>query len=374
MASSDLPNDKKKAWTTVLTRSSYLAGVLILAYTLQRQKSKYPLIVLVTPTLDSSSVRALELEAKQNPLLIIHHVEMLYPVHNRREEDLIAARFADTWTKLRVFEMTEYETIVCLDADMAVFRNLDDIFDIELPGRDWLAANHACVCNLDGDHFAPSDWKPENCAYTPLSHPTALTKPTPVPKSADSTGKHTHRLLNSGMFVFHPSEAQWKSLLHELNTSDKCLTYDFPDQDFLDDFFRDRWFSIGWQYNALKTMRYWHESLWRDDEVRVLHYIVDKPWQRRIASDGVAGHLGRDGVTHRWWWGLWDAWVEERRVGQSGEELVGSGERVVAGVLDEEADAKQAKENMEKGLPIQVPAHPGIVEGAWRKESEKKMV
>ena len=52
---------------------------------------------------------------------------------------------------------------------------------------------------------------------------------------------------------------------------------------------------MGWQYNALKTMRYWHENLWRDGEVRALHYIVDKPWERRIASDGVAGHLGRDG-------------------------------------------------------------------------------
>jgi hypothetical protein len=33
-----------------------------------------------------------------------------------------------------------------------------------------------------------------------------------------------------------------------------------------------------------------------DGEVRNLHYIVDKPWSRRIGSDGIAGHLGKDGL------------------------------------------------------------------------------
>ena len=122
---------------------------------------------------------------------------------------------------------------------------------------------------------------------------------------------------------------------------------------------------MGWQYNALKTMRYWHENIWRDGEVRVLHYIVDKPWERRIASDGVAGHLGRDGITHGWWWDVWEEWRTKRA---TEEELLRIVDGLVARSLDAEAERRQCEENREKGFPLPVPPHPGMVEGAiWQK-------
>jgi hypothetical protein len=37
---------KKYAYTTLITRGSYLAGVIILAHTLRKQGSRYPLVVL----------------------------------------------------------------------------------------------------------------------------------------------------------------------------------------------------------------------------------------------------------------------------------------------------------------------------------------
>ena len=97
-----------------------------------------------------------------------------------------------------------------------------------------------------------------------------------------------------------------------------------------------------------------------------MHYIVDKPWERRIASDGVAGHLGRDGITHGWWWKVWEDW---RRSVAAGEEM-GSGEllsimdRLVAKSLDSKGDRKQCEENKGKVLPISVPEHPCQISGA----------
>ena len=346
-----MTSQHKVAWATLLTRSSYLPGVLILAYTLKKYKTAYPLIVLVTPSLPASCLRALELEAGYNPLLIVHPITPLLPPRDQ-PITLIAARFEDTWTKLRVFGLTSYTTIIFLDADIAIFRNMDDAFETQLPSTDWLAANHACVCNLDLDSWAPDDWKADNCAYTPVKHPLAMTSPTPVPHSSIN-GKQTHCLLNGGMFVFHPSETLWSSMLSHFNTSPNLSSYMFPDQDFLADFFRDRWMPIGWQFNALKTMRYWHENIWRDEEVRALHYIVDKPWAKRIASDGIAGHLGRDGVTHRWWWELWEEWRRGK-----GEELGEIVDQLVAVPLDEESDRLQVDENKKERFPIPVPPHP----------------
>lgn len=344
----------KSAWVTLLTRSSYLAGVIILAHTLQKHQTKYPLIVLITDTLPEECVAALESEGRRTHQLIVRKIDPLLPPG---DVTLIAARFEDTWTKLRVFELTSYDKITFLDADMMIRRNLDSLFDFSLPGPDWLAANHACVCNLDKDPWAPADWCPENCAYTPMRHPDALTHPTPVTKDS----RPTYHLLNSGLFTFHPSPTLWDNILHFFHTSPKLKTFLFPDQNFLDEFFSDKWTSLGWQYNALKTMRYWHPDMWRDSEVRVLHYIVDKPWQKRIASDGIAGHLGRDGVTHRWWWNEYAAWTKERE--DSGdEETLKAVREYVAKPLTKESDRLQVLENKDAGFPVPVPGKPGVLE------------
>lgn len=329
------------AYVTLITRASYLAGVVLLADTLRRHGSRHPLIVLYTPKLSADAVRALELEApRQN--MGLRKCEYLLPPGDAKIT-LIAQRFEDTWTKLRVFELcVDYDVVCYLDADMAVFRNMDTIFekiDRELPDG-WLGANHCCVCNRDKDPWAPADWRLENCAYTHVSHPGGLTQPTQPPNSDGNDDKdnlnpivdldegpsRTHRLLNGGMFVFRPTPKLRDSLLSVFRNNTALLsTFKFPDQDFLAHFFRGRWRALGWQYNALKTMRYWHEGFWRDDEVVCLHYIVDKPWACRVGEDGVAGYKGRDGVTHQWWWDAYERW-EEERLGGSNNSNPSSGE------------------------------------------------
>jgi len=132
------------------------------------------------------------------------------------------------------------EKLVFLDADMLVRRNMDELFGVELPGRNWIAANHACVCNLDHDSWAPEDWKKENCVYTGLNSESPST---PVPSIG---GKRTHALLNSGLFFFHPLQSQWEDMLKFLNKNEEVKTYLLSNQDFLADFFKGRWKSVGW--------------------------------------------------------------------------------------------------------------------------------
>ncbi|KAK6442439.1 hypothetical protein LTR95_001311 [Oleoguttula sp. CCFEE 5521] len=335
------------AYTTLITRASYLAGVIILASTLRKHGSKYPLLVLYPPSLAAPAIRALQLEApKLN--LILRECELLLPPSNVKTW-LIAERFTDTWTKLRVFEAIEYDAVCYLDADMAIFnKNMDSIFAhaADLPS-DWIAANHACVCNKERDGWAPEDWREENCAYTPLSHPTALTEPTKV--TAES--RPTYHLLNSGMFLYHPSQKLWDDMLHFFNTTPKLATFKFPDQDFLAEFFRNRWRSLGWQYNALKTMRYWHDAMWRDDEVACLHYIVDKPWAGRVGEDGRAGYRGNDGETHRWWWNAWEEWVEAKKMAGE-DEVLGLVAKYVAKAKGEE-DGEQDPDMLAIGAGVQ---------------------
>ena len=337
----------KRAWVTLLTRPSYLPGVVTLAYSLSAHATAYPLVVLTTPSLPQSCLRALELESTHNPLLTIQPIDPLVLPQDRKTT-LIAARFEDTWTKLRAFQMTSYETCVFLDADITIFKNMDEIFDVALPGDHWIGANHACVCNLDHDSWAPDEWKRENCPYTPLRHPVALKEATPVPVSA--VPPSTYALLNGGVFLYHPSETLWKTMHNHFLTSPDLSTFKFPDQDFLASVFCGRWRPLPWKYNALKTMKQWHPNIWRDEEVKGLHYIVDKPWEKRVASDGIGGHLGRDGETHAWWWNVWHEWRSQR-----GGELLSIIDELVANPMDKEADKRQCEENRNKGFPIPIP-------------------
>jgi inositol 3-alpha-galactosyltransferase len=80
-------------------------------------------------------------------------VDLLLPRAGQENRGSVAERFKDTFTKLRAFQVHKlgFTQAAFLDADMAVFRNPDKVFDVKLPGRNWLGANHICCYNLDKD-------------------------------------------------------------------------------------------------------------------------------------------------------------------------------------------------------------------------------
>ena len=310
----------KRCYVTLITSSQYVPGALILAYSLIKHKSAYPLLIQYTSSVGEECIETCEFEASRTSgRIIAQQVDYLLPPKDQENTGSVAERFKDTFTKLRAFQIYKQGyTMACfLDADTAIFNQSPDaVFDTDLPGPNWIGANHACVCNLDNDSWAPEEWWKGNCAYS------AITDPDGVAPQITEKSRPTYHLLNSGMFLFHPSKQLWEDLLGCFNTSESLKTYQFPDQDFLTDFFHLRWHPISWKYNALKTMRYWHPTMWSDQVVIVVHYIVDKPWDRQVNEDGVAGYLGRDGITHGWWWKLHDEWREKVSRSENGKDLV----------------------------------------------------
>ncbi|OAL51453.1 glycosyl transferase family protein [Pyrenochaeta sp. DS3sAY3a] len=326
----------KDAYVTLLTRPSYLAGAILLAYTLTKHSPSTPLIITYTPeTLCSSCIAALKAEAKHSNI-ILHPVEHLRLPDDGTDHGMVAERFIDTWTKLRVFDLhaldQKFERICWLDADMMVFSDPSPLIfnaenDAYLTGGEGkgnrLMAVHTCVCNLDGDAWAPDNWTPSNCAMSYVSSPDDVAH---VDHDSPTLGN-----FNSGTFLFRPSPAL-SAFVHthftQLGTA-ALRAMKFPDQDFLNAAFARSWAPLSWRTNALKTWRYWHPTFWADDRVAVLHYIVDKPWAARVSATGKAGYAGKDGETHGWWWAEYAAWVGEReRTGES--ELLAEVGRYVA--------------------------------------------
>lgn len=145
----NLKQQSPRAWLTVLTSSSYLPGVILLNHSLRKSNSAYPLIVCCTPSLPEGITGTLKEEGLE--------VRIINPIEPKNKVKVVADRFEETWSKLGVFGMEDLEKAVLLDGDMLIRRNMDELFDLDIP-EGWIAANHACVCNLDDAPWAPEDW------------------------------------------------------------------------------------------------------------------------------------------------------------------------------------------------------------------------
>ena len=145
-------------WTTLITNTAYLSGLLTLDHSLKKHGSKYPLIALYTDTFPEEGHRALD--TRKIPKKRVKY--LLPSVHKDFTND---PRFYDCWSKLTPFSLVEYERVVQLDSDMLVMKNMDELMNVDLDPADRdgsgsrvFAASHACVCNpLKKPHY-PKNW------------------------------------------------------------------------------------------------------------------------------------------------------------------------------------------------------------------------
>ncbi|KAI0304920.1 glycosyltransferase family 8 protein [Russula brevipes] len=251
---------RKAAYVTLLTKDSYLPGALTLEHSLNTAATHQG--CLTRRNIQFRETQPLQPEGGS---VVAEYDE----------------RFADTWSKLRVFELVEYDRVVMMDSDMIVMRNMDELMELDLP-TDWIAAAH----------------DPANCAYTPLVHPSGHSQPLPI----QPFSPRPHTLLNSGLVVLTPSTTLARSIVDFLRTSPLVPAFSFPDQDLLAEFFQGKWKPLPWVYNALKTLRAIHKNLWRDEEARVREGDVvddlkemDKWWWERF--DKLVGELEDDPET-----------------------------------------------------------------------------
>ncbi len=253
-----------KAWATLLTQLNYLVGVRTLRASLENSGSAYPLVVLVTDGIDAASRQQLIEDG-----CLLRDVEPLRPGSNLQDH-YANARFAEVWTKLAAWQLTEFERVVFLDADMLVTQNMDELFSLEL-GAGSIAACHACRCNPNRIASYPANWAPENCFYT---HCRGIAH-TSEPGMVDN-------YLNAGFLVLTPDLAVFADMVGQLAAVEDLARFPFAEQDFLNEYYRGRWLALPYIYNALKTLPFQHPSLWDGAAVKNIHYIIDKPWEQPL--------------------------------------------------------------------------------------------
>ena len=108
-------------YVCVLSTNDYIDGVLVLNQNLKALKSKYPLLCLINETISAENIKYLE----------YFNIEYKLVDNIKYETDYHVFNWKNTFDKLNVFALTEYEKIVYLDSDLLILENIDDLFNLK---------------------------------------------------------------------------------------------------------------------------------------------------------------------------------------------------------------------------------------------------
>ncbi|KAI1639773.1 nucleotide-diphospho-sugar transferase [Biscogniauxia mediterranea] len=236
----------KDCYCTLLLSDSYLPGALVLAHSLRDAGTRKELAVLITP--DTVSPQAIaELQTVYDHVI---HVERL---RNSRPDNLQLMNRTDlhsTFTKIHLWNQTQWRRIVYIDSDVVAYRAPDELFDLP----------HAFAA-------APDIGWPD--------------------------------LFNTGVMVLTPNVGDYYALCA---MAERNISFDGADQGLLNVHFRNNWHRISFAYNVTPSGHYQYVPAYRhfQSSINMVHFIgSDKPWfQGRYASFG-GGPF--DEMTGRWW-------------------------------------------------------------------------
>ncbi|ONI05028.1 hypothetical protein PRUPE_6G352300 [Prunus persica] len=173
-SSSSRRQTSTEAYVTLLYGDEFLLGVRVLGNSIRDTGSTKDMVALVSDGVSNYAMKLLEADG-----WIVEKISLLANPNQVRP-----SRFWGVYTKLKIFNMTNYKKVVYLDADTIVVKNIEDLFK----------------CS-------------KFCANL----------------------KHSER-LNSGVMVVEPSETVFNDMMRQVST---LPSYTGGDQGFLNSYYSD---------------------------------------------------------------------------------------------------------------------------------------
>lgn len=105
----------------------YLPGLLVSAYSIKRLGTKYDLVAMVTGDVSEKSIK--ELKKVFDKVKRVNYIKKRIRFNNKKQEVKYGKWMHLSYTKWNCLNLTEYEKIFFLDADVVVPQNIDSVFD-----------------------------------------------------------------------------------------------------------------------------------------------------------------------------------------------------------------------------------------------------
>jgi glycogenin glucosyltransferase len=221
----------KRAFFSALYTDNYLLGALLLGYTLKRHHSNINMfIITINDNISKESLCALQLEGWN----IVSVSNIAPPLQGTWPH------FVNQFTKLILWNMTEFNSIVYLDSDTLV---LDDISHLHALVEDPFRTGF--------DFAAAADiW----------------------------FGKFAYH-FNAGVLVLHPCEFVFKEFMR---TFEIAGNYDplMAEQAFLNAFYQLRYLQLPLIYNVNLALYSGYPDLWEalKKDFKIVHFTLSKPF------------------------------------------------------------------------------------------------
>lgn len=238
---------QREAYVTVLHSSeAYVCGAIALAQSIIQKNSTRDLVLLHDKSISGKSLRGLRAAGWKTKWI------------SRIRSPFAKKDSYNEWnySKLRVWQLTEYDKIIFIDSDLLVLKNIDEFF------------------------FYPE-------------------------LSAAGNDKV---LFNSGVMVIEPSLCKFEDMMLK---SFKVSSYNGGDQGFLNEVFT-WWHRLPKRINHLKVFSKQDDKEHQvGDGLYAIHYLGLKPWMcykdYDCNWDMVSRHVFASDSAHKKWWQVYDA-------------------------------------------------------------------
>lgn len=229
-----MPVHTKAVWTMLTDDPHYVLSALKLGHSLRTHTTdtRFDMVAmeLTTKPLDSAAWGCLREMGWQRCV-----VERIIPLDDTAIR-MYEPRFLDQFTKLHLWDMTMYDTLLYLDSDTLTLRSISHLLHRNLGNKSIAAAAQT----WHGVFFG----------------------------------------FNMGVFVIHPSKQEYERLL--AIQQDPSVQFDthWAEQGLLNVVYKDKWDDLGFTNNALAWMSWQSKAYWLQQypSINIIHYVGLKPW------------------------------------------------------------------------------------------------
>lgn len=236
------------SYVTYLTDDTYTFGIVLLVASMQKVNTKYPLHVLVTEEVSAPCIEMLDQLGVSHEIVEVIPMSDCIADYNKTLSEKLSVVWKNCWTQFKIFDLTQFDKIIFLDADVMLLKNLDHLF--ELPHM---------TAALDGEYFN---------IWAGLPH------------------------FNTGCMIIEPSHEEFEKILDFADgfTPEKHYREEpIANQEILNNYFKDwpqktelhldKYYNVFVPYIEEKDI----EDI--DNNAYLLHFIGRKPWSFWIFED-----------------------------------------------------------------------------------------
>jgi alpha-N-acetylglucosamine transferase len=228
-------NYKKSIWTFLSDTDGYFISAIKLIKSIRAHTSIYDYDSFILEIKEKPLDESLKQILRSNGWEICQ-VDRIAP----RDEANTHPPFRDQFTKLILWNMTEYNAIYYFDSDSFVIKNIDSYLNIHKK------FNSSIKIGASRD-FHPIGWV--------------------------ST-------FNMGVFVIKPNKQEFHKLIQLKSDPNFVFETIMSEQGFLNQAYKDQWYEIGFENNANLAVYTQKPDFWKKmaNKINVIHFTMNKPW------------------------------------------------------------------------------------------------